>query len=291
MNVIEQLKQLDLSEYPISQLDSLLTKMGGLAIMLTDYNENIEFRKEIERAVNNSKENPEFNTVSRISFKPAEFNKNYLRASTPKNTMFYGSVISEDLEEDEKKYARLVGAAEVSSLMRNSDVIDGSSRITFGKWEVVENMSLATIINPLQKYDQPYLNKLATKYLENLEKVPQDIKENTLEWLAFLSAEFSKNVSSGNNHEYLISSKFTEILTSTSKYDGIVYPSVQAKGYGLCVAIHPRAMSKLKPIKVLQCKILKTQDEKGENNFKLYNEKNCIVEDGAVTFELKDIPK
>ena len=205
--------------------------------------------------------------------------------------MFYGSVISEDLEKEEKKYARLVGASEVSSLMRNSDVIEGWSRMTFGKWQVIENMSLATIINPLQKYEQPYLNELASKYLAFLEEVPQEIKENTLKCLAFLSAEFSKYVANGNNHEYLISSKFTEIFINTSNYDGIIYPSVQAKGYGLCVAIHPRAMNKLKLIKVLQCKITKTVDEGGENHFLIDNEKNCLVENDAKTFDLENIVK
>src|SRR5690606_39182908 len=102
-------------------------------------------------------------------------NKNYLRASTPKNTMFYGSVISEELEGEEKKYARIVGAAEVSSLVRNSDVIEGWSRITFGKWQVVENISLATIIDPTKKYEQPYLNKLAAKYMSFLNQVPPHI--------------------------------------------------------------------------------------------------------------------
>ena len=291
MTTIEQLKKLDLSEFPISQIDSLLTKLGGVAIMLTDYHENAEFRKEIERGVNNTKEHPEFNTVSRISFKPAEFNNSYLRASTPTNTMFYGSVISEDLADnsEKKRYARLVGATEISSLMRNSDVIEGWSRMTFGKWEVIEKLSLATIINPMQNYEQSYLNELKAKYLEFLEQVPKEVKENTLETLAFLSAEFSKYVASGNNHEYLISSKFTEIFTNTSMYDGIIYPSVQAKGYGLCVAIHPRAMSKLRLAKVLQCKLTKTFGEDGENHFILENEKNCLVEDGATEFKLNEI--
>lgn len=291
MDTLEQLLQLNLSEYPIAELDNLLTKLGGVAIMLTDYNYKAKYPKLIERAVNNTKENPEFNTVSRISYKPAEFNKSYLRASTPKNTMFYGSVISDDLEGEEKKYARIVGASEVSSLIRNSDVIEGWSRITFGKWQVVENISLATIIDPMEKYEQPYLSELATKYLAFLEEVEPSVKENTLKCLAFLSKEFSKYVSSGSNHEYLISSKFTEIFTNTSNYDGIIYPSVQSKGYGLCVAIHPRAMNKLKLIQVLQCKITKALNDDGENNFHLDNEKNCLVKDNAKTFELKDIPK
>ncbi len=294
MHAIDQLKELDLSEYPITEIDRLLTSLGPLGIMLTDYHKTPEgqYSKEIERAVNNTKEEPEFNKVSRISYKPAKFNSNYLRASTPKNTMFYGAVISEeDFEKEEMKYPRIVGASEISSLMRNSDVIEGWSRLTFGNWEVIEDISLASIIDPTIEYEHPYLNSLKDKYLEFLNEMPENVRENTIKCLKFLSAEFSKYVSGGNNHEYLISAKFTEIFTKTSAYDGVVYPSVQSKGYGLCVAIHPRAMNKLKLTKVLQCKLTKTVREDGENNFQLLNEKHCLVEDGAETFELKDIDK
>ena len=291
-DTIEQLKDLDLSGYPIAELDRLLTSLGKVGIMLTDYNEVEEDSKEIERAVNNTKEEPEFNTVSRISFKPAQYNTNYLRASTPKNTMFYGSVISDDnLESKDIRYARIVGASEVSSLMRNFDVIEGWSRMTFGKWKVIEKISLATIIDPTLEYEQTYLNKLKDRYWAELDKMPEEVRENTLKVLKFLSNEFSKKVSSGNNHEYLISSKFTEIFTKTSVYDGVIYPSVQSSGYGLCVAIHPRSMNKLRLIKVLQSKISKSVSEDGENKFLIDNEKNCIVEVGAKKFELKEIEK
>lgn len=283
--MVEKFKELKLSDYPIAEIDSLMTKIGPLAILLTDFHN----QKEIERAVNNTKEEPEFNTISRISFKPEQFNHNYLRASTPNNTMFYGSVISETDNEDEIKNSRIVGATEVSTLMRNSEIIEGWSRITFGKWKVKEQISLATIIDPTKDYDKPYLNELKNKYNNFLNEVPLEVKENTIKWLKYFAQEFEKKVSNGNNHDYLISAKFTEIFVNTSKYDGVIYPSVQSQGYGLCVAIHPRAIHKLQLIKVLQCKITKTLKEDNENHFLLSNEKNCIVEENSETFKLQKI--
>lgn len=282
MEIIEKIKELDLTEYPIAQLDSLLTKADKLCIMLTDLHQG----KRVERAVNNTKEEPEFCKVSRISFKPSEFNNNYLRASTPKNTMFYGTVFSEDDEitENEMKYERIVGSAEVSTLMRNSEILEGWSKITFGSWIFEDTVSLATIIDPTKEYEHKYLNKLKNRYLNFLEEVPEDIKENTLKWLKFLSSEFSKKVANGNNHDYLISSKFTELFVNKGKYDGVIYPSVQASGYGLCVAIHPNAVSKMRLNYVLQCKLTKSQQEDGENHFLLDNIKNWKVEKGATEF-------
>ncbi len=285
MEIIDQIKKLHLTEYPIAQLDSLLTKTDKLCIMLTDLHKG----KRIERAVNNSKEEPKFRNISRISFKPAEFNHNYLRASTPKNTMFYGTAFSEDdkITENKMKYERIIGSAEVSTLMRSSEILEGWSGITFGSWILEDTISLATIIDPTKEYDHPYLNKLKKRYTEFLEEVPKDIKENTLKWLKFLTTEFSKKVANGNNHDYLISAKYTEIFVNTGKYDGVIYPSVQASGYGLCVAIHPKAVSRMRLNYVLQCKLTKTQREDGENHFLLENIKNAKVENGATEFELK----
>lgn len=294
MDVINQLQQLDFRLYPLTEIDRLLSSLGKIGFMITDYHEKQKNGHEIEfeRAVNNTKEEPEFNSVSRISFKPAEYNSNYLRASTPKNTMFYGSVLSEkDYDPEKLKYNRIIGSSEISSLIRNSDVIEGWSRITFGKWSVTEKISLVTIIDPTIEYKHPYLNKLRDDYLEFLQQMPKDVQENTIKCLKFLSSEFSKYVSSGNNHEYLISSKFTELLTNNSANDGVVYPSVQSHGYGLCVAIHPKAINKLQLKKVLQCRLTKTLKSDGENNFSLHNEKHCLVENGAKTFELKAIEK
>lgn len=285
MENIDKIKELDLTEYPIAQLDSLLTKADKLCIMLTDLHKG----KRLERAVNNSKEEPEFSKISRISFKPPEFNNNYLRASKPKNTMFYGTVFSEDdvITESEMKYERIVGSSEVSTLMRNSEILEGWSRITFGSWIFKDTISLATIIDPTKEYDHPYLNKLKKRYIDFLEEVPKDIKENTLKWLQFLSSEFSKKVANGNNHDYLISSKFTELFVNKGKYDGVIYPSVQSSGYGLCVAINPDALSRIRLNYVLQCKLTKSQQEDGENHFLLENIKNSNVEKGATEFELK----
>jgi hypothetical protein len=92
-----------------------------------------------------------------------------------------------------------------------------------GKWQQI---SLATIIDPKAEYDQTYLKILQRKYLKFLSEVPDDVRENTLRYLNFLSDQFSKYVANGNNHEYLISSKLTEIFVNTSMYDGVIYPSV-----------------------------------------------------------------
>lgn len=290
---LAKIKKLDLSEYPIKEIEDYFSKpgMGKLAIMLTDLNE----KKEIERAVNNSKSEPEFTTVSRLSFKPSKFNTTFQRASTPKSTMFYGSVVLQNIDrklsDEEKEHLRIVGFTEVSTLSRSDEILEGRSRITYGKWELKETISLASIIDPSKEYDKPSAQQLKNNYINYLKKCPIDVANNTKEWLSFLSDEFSKKVAQGNNHEYLISAMFTELFIKHTDFDGVIYPSVQAEGYGLCVAIKPESVSKLKLTKVLQCSIEKTQSADGENHFFIDNEKKCLVKNGADEFDLIPIVK
>ena len=77
---------------------------------------------------------------------------------------------------------------------------------------------------------------------------------------------------------------FTNILIKKG-IDGVLYPSVQAFGEGLCVAIKPSIAKKtLELEKVLQCRIIRNK-----NNVELRNEKFCFVKPKAKKFRLKAI--
>jgi hypothetical protein len=80
----------------------------------------------------------------------------------------------------------------------------------------------------------------------------------------------------------MISSSFTELLMNAG-VDGVLYPSVQAFGEGLCVAIRPLSMHKIKLVKVLQCKI-----EKKGNKVDILNLKYCD-NPGETNFILKEV--
>lgn len=272
--IIDRLRELDLTIFPEEEIRELLKMLPPIPIITTDYVKG----KTFERAVNNTDENS-FTTKGRISYKPSEFNTNYQRASTPNNTMFYAAVIpEEDLTEEEICYARIIGAYEVVDLLRENT--DGERNVTFGKWVVTDTISVVTIFNPNTNYHVNYINKIRDFYnsqeIENNEVVKRD------EVLEFLASEFSKD-SNNQNHNYLISAIMTELITSNG-VDGILYPSVQTYGYGLCLALHPRVMERLRLDKVLQCKIIKNG-----NSVKILNEKFCKVEEGLDTYELKDI--
>ncbi|WP_319229526.1 hypothetical protein [Draconibacterium orientale] len=277
-DILGKLQALDLTQIPNKEIKELLTILFqfGIPIITTDYN----YPKIIERAVNNTEEETEFNSKSRISFKPAAYNTTYQRASTPETTMFYASVIPEgELSTSEIEYSRIIGAWETVDVLRENS--DGERLITFGQWQIQEQVSVMTIFDPNLDYQVKYINEVRDFY--NKQRLPEDLNQIRNDVLGYLAFEFSKVVSKGNNHDYMISAILTELATANGA-DGVLYPSVQGNGAGLCVSLHPRIMNKLKLVKVLQCKLTK----KG-NEAKLLNIKHCEVKDNSETFKLEEI--
>ena len=276
--LLTELKSLYLSQEPSEDIERILREIfqGRIPLITTDYN----YPKEFERAVNNTEEQPLFTTKARISYKPKEFNKTHLRASTPDNTMFYASIIPEgELSANEITNARIIGAVETIDLLRSN--IAGERLVTFGKWQVQDKVSVITIFDPNRDYNIKYINEVRDKY-NSQDLSDEDVLKRD-ELLEFLAFEFSKKVENGESYNYMISSIFTELVVNHGA-DGVLYPSVQSDGNGLCLALHPRVMDKLKLIKVLQCKLTKAGCDA-----KLSNKKFCIVADNSDTFELKEI--
>lgn len=244
-----------------------------------------DFPKIIERAVQNDDLESEFTTVERISYTLPKWNNVYKRASTPKNSMFYGSPTIEEYGEKMLDVCRITISCEACDLMRKSEFsLDDNIRyMTFGQWEVEDTLNLLTIIDPTKKYTNPLMIKLQRNYLLKLEKHPE-LKASTLEYMTFIAGEFSKPVSEGANHEYLISALFTERFTKGTGFDGVIYPSVKADEIGLCIAIYPDSIKKIKLRQVSQYKIIRNL--KGA---KIYLMKRCDVENDAKTFKLMHI--
>lgn len=279
-SIIEELKKIDLTKYPTEQISSLLNGIGKVAFMLTDYDKG----KTFDRAVPNNESEPVFNSVSRISYKPEKFNTTYQRASTPNNTMFYAAVVPEDVSEDEIKNARITGASETCDLLRCADIKNGERTITFGKWGVKERISLVTILDTTKKYKIKFLNDQVDTYLKNLGSETPDMRNKTIDYLKYLSYEFSKPIDCHKDCDYMISAIFTEIITKMNNVDGILYPSVRTGLDGICVAIHPKAINKIELIKVLQSRIVKK-----EGDALITNLKYCNVNPPNSNFEMRDI--
>lgn len=276
---IDYLQQLDLKKLPVEEARKMLGTMGNLPFMVSEFAPG----KLIDRAVLNSDIEPEFNTKARIFYKPAQFNNTFQRASSPSQTMFYGSIIPEEILEGEIDNARITTAFELVDLLRDTNSGDGERVITYGKWLVTEKLSLIAIVDPQKQYKVKYLNDIGNDYRNQMAGLPVDLQQKTQDWLSFLTNEFRKDVKKDEEYNYMISGLFSEIAAQMN-VDGVLYPSVRTNEDGICIAIKPQsAEAKLELIKVLQCKLVKVAKK-----VTIVNLKYCDVPNNNA-FQLKPI--
>src|SRR5690606_7273824 len=141
-----------------------------------------------------------FTTTERISFKPAHLNKEYARASTPDNTMFYGVPVDENSYDEDGRftgldYSRITGGCEINELLKNPHIDAGEAIIIVGMWRVKEELNLVTVFNPEKDYGVDYINKVKNHLKTELEKNENPIlKEKGLDYYRTLGYEFGKDV-------------------------------------------------------------------------------------------------
>lgn len=254
-NLLDELKNVDFSTDNRDFIHDRLKKLGKFGVIITTLHKG----KKIIRARISEKES--FKKISQLSFKPQEFNLTYQRASTPKQTMFYGSIVPEIAGKTEPETARITILFELSDFIRTTET-KGEQRITFSDWEVTEDIELVSLVHH-KRFDRPTeLSKKLQAEFEEFTKQQPDLEKPTLEISEYLAQEFAKTDIPDHLH-YMISALYSEIVCS--KFDGILYPSVRLAGEGINVAIKPESVtSKLQFLGASECTVYK-------------NEKNVLV--------------
>ena len=233
--IINRLEALDLSQYPYYEIRELIRELGRVGFIIMTLHPG----KSITRA------RPEgsLEKNSDLSYKPQQYNQKCQRASTPNQTMFYGCVVP---EEQSLTDTRFISACECSSLIRGGTGTSGVETITYGRWEVTEDINLIVIVHKdyFQEANNSLLAELKFEYEQFLQGHPDlagDLDIST----KFFAKEFAKKNETGEDWNYLISAVFTEVATMEHAFDGVMYPSVQADGQlGFNVAITPDAVDK-----------------------------------------------
>lgn len=259
--IIEDLQSLDLSTYPEEEIKYLLSQIGIICSMQVNFHAG----KIVMRARPHESEDIRYRTKGDFSYKPQKFNKTYQRASTPYQTMFYATAVPDKLEPGELDNLRIIGVTESIPQLR-----DKSSslykKISFGKWQVVEDLKLLSIIHEDNYFEESsYTRELVYAYNSATQNIPQeilnkvpDIIQKSLKIQTFLARQFSKeNISA--DYDYMISAIFSEIAIKQG-FDGIFYPSVRVNGQGFNIAITPEATKKLKLVVAGECSLYKHKD-------------------------------
>lgn len=253
--LLKVLGELDLKGYPSEKVKEAIKGFRAYPLNVTEFHiGNVIYR------IRPNSENKSFTKTSDLSYKPQEYNKTYQRASSPQATMFYGSIIPFENLNSEVDMARVIAATEASNLIRNKDSADGVEIVSFGKWRVLDTISLGTVVySEVERNVTPYAKGRAKYLVELLEKSP-DIAEQGKLMMDFIASEFAKKEIRGD-FDYIISALFTERIIEKG-FDGVIYPSVRAEEKGMNVAIRPSVVDgKMRLEGVVECQVYKQGSE------------------------------
>ncbi len=236
-SIIQRLKSLDLSIYPITLIVENLKKLKKFPAYVTEFHVgNVVYR------IRPNEGEESFKTVSDLSFKPQEFNTTFQRASHPNQSMFYGSIIPVANQQSEIDAGRVIAMAEGSKLFRDESIEEGQETVTFGMWRLQDTVSLVTILHPdINKNITPFAKERATTFMKWLKGFPEIEKQGKI-ILEFYAEEFAKLVEMGDpDYHYLHSAILTDFFLDNKKqkFQGVCYPSGRVEGKGINVAIHP----------------------------------------------------
>ncbi|GAB3861667.1 hypothetical protein GCM10028822_41510 [Hymenobacter terrigena] len=294
----------------MTNISDTLTRLSALDLATRPYDEVKELIKELERfgamqfslhagkTITRGRPNDiidgrplSFTRADQLSYKPQKFNSTYQRASTPFKTMFYGSVIPENLEEGDVAIERMISVSEASSLLRNVHRREISPElkketITFGQWVVTNDIPLLSLC-----YYKPLLqnNSLGRELYAEFEKgtqwLPEPLRTHTRSANTFFAEQFAKpSHEFRGDFEYMLSAIFAE-TTVEKGLAGVHFPSVKAQGMGFNVAISPEVTDRsLRLDKVLECTLYER-----DGHFFLDSDKFARLSPGETNFELQAI--
>ncbi|SFB86175.1 hypothetical protein SAMN04487891_10399 [Flagellimonas taeanensis] len=228
-----------------------------------------------------NKDCPRFTDTQELSIKPARYNTDFQRASTPRKTMFYGVYMSQP-SQNELDIMRTTAAYETIPEIRlpNNPY---SGKLTLGYWTNHEPLNLIAIMHKKQYTEiNPYSMEVFHAYREHLANGDKNLMQKSIAFYDFLADEFSKKDIRGN-YDYKISALFSE-AASRNSVDGIIYPSVRLGGMSFNVALNELAIKKLKLDSVEEATV---QQEGNNVSISINAFTKC---NNQSTFKLEDVP-
>jgi hypothetical protein len=283
--VLKQLSQLELSTYPRDEIHALIQRLGKYGVVVTTFRPGQVF---VRARVNCNFE--VFSKNADLSYKPAQFNKTYQRASTPVTTMFYGALLPEKIAKGELDNSRIISSCEVSKLIRDKTIIEGEQTVTFGKWVVTKEIHVASIVHHSDFFNgNSYLKQMHDDYSRFINGHSKQMVDDSMSISEFFANQFAKS-ETPNDYDYMLSAIYAERMTMMNpapdvKIAGVLYPSVRTLGRGFNIAITPHhADTCLQLIAVGECTIYK----KG-THIVADNDKQAIVKHRDKDFLLEPI--
>ncbi|HML66720.1 MAG TPA: hypothetical protein PKC55_17990 [Dysgonomonas sp.] len=247
--IIVRLEQVDYSRDTDAEVVEILLNMYGKPIPAPII--DIPAGKYILRARNVA----DYNEVS----VPLDlsYNRNsayYGRANKPNSPIFYGSYFN-------STYEKTVGTCllETCPLFRNQNPIEKEYKTIIGEWEVIEPISVFTIINPHPDGNRSdFLNYLSAHFPGFIEQFRGVFdKKEIISFQEYLYHKFNEFNITEDPKKYWITSNFAQTIILPDEIDGIIYESTRAWDPNLkdavCITLKPNsADDKLRFIRAIR---------------------------------------
>ena len=181
------------------------------------------------------------------------------RANKPKQAVFYGSIISPEIE-----MARATAYLETSEIIQNLDNYKEIEEVfTVSRWKVLKDIEILDVCfsNKITNKSE-YSNlskKRQTKFINHF-KLKKHYKEQNI----FFSNEFARNdIRNSENYKYKISAAFANYIWENTKLKGITYPSVQSQYQGQNIVLLPEIVENY--LELEKVTMFKFEKKEGEN--------------------------
>ena len=162
------------------------------------------------------------------------------RANEPKQSVFYGSIISSQIEQP-----RVVAYFETSELLKELDKHHDVEEIfTLSRWRILDNIEIIEMIFSDEALKVNEYNRLSLenqmKNYKHLELADHYEKQGK-----FFSNEFARDdIKKGESFKYKITASYANYLWQKTPLKGITYPSVPSNYLGQNVALLPELVDK-----------------------------------------------
>lgn len=181
-----------------------------------------------------------FYEVSDVTYPPAEKSRND-RANLQGEPMFYGVLIDSPTDIPDIMSSILESSPRIFNLDNFGEGI-----ITESTWEISEEIYLFAL--PIKEgFNSHPLSRII---FENWNEKKQQFPQEEVDLIEYMGELMSRK---GDETTYKVTAHFVkQILSTHPDLKGVVYPSVQSQGEGICVAINPNFVDDM-----MQC--VKTQ--------------------------------
>lgn len=258
MDLEEQLSRLDLSKYPIDEINEIVKNFYQLGLLSTPIPTDATLQRCSPVSLNEK-----IDSVSRLSYNPSP--EKYGRANVPHVPMFYGcyDVPNEQTIEQMRESSRKERAVSFFEAQAHR-----YPALIYSKWLVKQPLQVGCIIHPsvFPNSNNDYLQELKDNYTSKVKRNIDASLDNT--W-AQVCAQFAKVFLDDNDYNYLFTALLIKKLLDVSHYDGVLYPSVKTDGnYCMNIALTKDAVDR----KILFWKAVKEQinmDDSGKYYFTL----------------------